>query len=104
MAEALTTSQREFLRSAARRLRCGMTVGKAGAGESVVRHACRLLSQRELVKLRLLGPAAADRRGTAESLARAAQATLVDLVGRVVVLYRPNEQLSPERRIQLPPP
>ena len=102
MAEELTSAQRRSLRSAARRLPCILTVGKGGASENVLRHVRALLGQRELIKLRLLDAATEDRHAAAQELADRAEATLVDLVGRVVVLYKPNEQLPPEERIQLP--
>ena len=102
MSGELTSSQRKFLRSLARRQHCDMTVGKRGPAENVIRHVRRLLDRQELVKLRLLQTAAEDRRAAAATLAEGAEAALVDLVGRVVVLYRPAEELPPDRRIQLP--
>ncbi len=104
MPAELTARQRGFLRSAARRRRCDVTVGKAGLGENVLRHVRAVLGQRELIKVRLLGPAGSDRFSAARSLAEGADAVMVDLIGRAVVLYKPNDRLPPEKRIQLPRP
>ena len=79
-------------------------MGKAGLAENVLSHLRVLLERRELVKVRLSGPAAEDRRATAEGLAEALDADLVDLIGRVVVLYRPGEDLPPAKRLHLPGP
>lgn len=102
MAQALTPAQRRFLQSGARRLRPSVNVGKGGASENVLRHLRALLGRRELIKVRLLEAATEHRHAAARQLADRAEAALVDLVGRVVVLYKPNQQLPPERRIQLP--
>jgi len=104
MPAELTSRQRGFLRSAGRRRRCDVTVGKAGLGASVLRHVRTVLGQKELIKVRLLGPAGADRFAAARSLAEGAEAVMVDLIGKSVVLYKPNDRLPPERRIQLPGP
>ncbi len=98
----LTSAQRKFLRSAARTRGADVIVGKAGATRSVISHIRAQLDQRELVKVRLLASAGEDRAAAAEQIARAVVAAVVDLVGRIVVLYRPNEQLPPQERI-LPP-
>jgi RNA-binding protein len=90
-----------FLRSAGRRLRAEAAVGKVGAAPNVIGHVCALLARRELVKVRL-GQRGTDRRAAAEALARAAGAEIVDLVGRMAVLYKPNHALPPEQRIALP--
>ncbi len=102
MAAELTSGQRKFLRSAARTRRADVIVGKAGLDPGVLAHIRRQLDQRELVKVRLLESASTDRAAAAEQIAADADAALVDRVGRIVVLYRPNEQLPDERRIRLP--
>ena len=102
MPAELTPGQRKHLRSTARRLHCEVTVGKAGVSEKLLHHVRTLLSRRELIKVRLLEAADDDRRAAARELAAGAEASLVDLVGRVVVLYKPNEQLPPGSRLALP--
>jgi len=103
MAAELTTRQRVFLRSAGRRLTPQANVGKGGLSEAVLAHVDVLLGRRELIKVRLLETAADDRRRAAKELAEKAGAFLVDLAGRVVVLYRPGESLRAEKRLRLPP-
>ncbi len=98
----LTSSQRKFLRSAGRGRKPDVVVGKGGAGAGVIDHIRTQLKRRELIKVRLLESASDDRQAAAEEIARATGAALIDLVGRMVVLYRPNEQLPPEKRIHPP--
>ena len=97
----LTASQRAFLRSAGRRLDPLAAVGKAGVDAAFVAHVRRLLETRELVKVRLAekGPA---RRPAAEALAGRVGAQAVDVIGRMVLLYRANDRLAPDDRLALP--
>ena len=75
-------------------------IGKEGvtvAARQAVREA---FNTRELVKVRVLEAAPQDARATGEALAEALHnVALVQAVGRVVILYRPDPE-QPE--IQLP--
>ena len=102
MTERLTPAQRRFLRSTARTRRPDVLVGKAGLAEEVIGHVGAMLDRHELVKVRLPQLAGPERAEAAAELAERASADLVDLVGRMVVLYRPNKQLPPDKRLHLP--
>ena len=102
MRPELTSSQRALLRSKGRLLRPDAIVGKSGLAENVLDHVRGHLARRELVKVRLLDAAADDRRAAAGQIADALDAAVVDVVGRAVVLYRPNEALPAKERIALP--
>ncbi len=102
MPRELTSAQRSLLRRAAQKLPCLVAVGKGGASEGFLRHVRAALDGRELIKVRLLESAGEDRRAAASQFARQAGATLVDLLGRVVILYKPGEHLPPEKRLRLP--
>ena len=72
-------------------------VGQAGISDGVVRAVEQALLDHELIKVRLHDPA--DKKGEAEALAVAVDATLCGLVGHTVILYRPH----PEKpQIQVP--
>lgn len=100
--KSLNSEQKAHLRSLGRGLRPDVHVGKGGLEAGVIKHVSGFLERNELVKLRLLEAAADDRRAAAEELAKACKAELIDLIGRNVVLYRPNPQLPPQKRIELP--
>ena len=97
----LTNPQKTQLRRLAQNIPAGANIGKGGLADASVRHVDALLAQRELIKVRLLESAGEDRAETAEKLAAALSAELVDLVGRVVVLYRANPSLTESKRIEL---
>jgi len=98
--EELTSKQRKMLRSLARRRKANIIIRKQGITESVIKHIDTELSRHELIKVRL-PKTIEDRKESAKQLAQATAASLIDLIGYVVVLYRPNEKLPVEKRIQL---
>jgi RNA-binding protein len=97
----LTGKQKRHLRGLGQRMQCLATVGKGGMNDAVLENLDRLLKQRELVKLRLTEEQGADRKTAAEMLAEALQADVAGVVGRTVLLYRPNPDLPAEQRISL---
>jgi RNA-binding protein len=102
MSIEITTAQRAFLRSIARNSKPDVNIGKSGITASSLEHIGGILQRRELVKLHLLESASTDRKQAAQELARSLNAFLVDVVGRAVVLYRPNPELPDHQRLQLP--
>ncbi len=98
----LTGKEKRHLRGLGQQMQCLATVGKAGMSEAVLETIDRLLTQRELVKLRLTEEQGADRKAAAEMLADALHADVAGVVGRTVLLYRPNAHLPAEQRITLP--
>jgi RNA-binding protein len=99
---SLTGKQKRHLRSLGQRLSADVTIGKAGATESLLAHLKRLLDERELIKVRLGEETTGrDRKQAAEELAADVQAVCVGVVGRTVLLYRPNESLPAGNRIFL---
>jgi RNA-binding protein len=85
----LTPSQKSRLRSAARTARPDATIGKGGI-PAAANHVAVILERQEVVKVRLPASDAAGRFAAADELAKALQAEIVDVVGRMVVLYKAN--------------
>ena len=88
MDEPLTSSDRQRLRRAGRELPVAAQVGKAGVTAAVASLVSALLTDRELVKVRI-GPS--DKAGRREAAAQLAQRTgsiLVGVLGRTALLYR----------------
>jgi RNA-binding protein len=95
----LTSKEKKHLRSLGQRIHAMASVGKAGMSESVIKGIQALLEQHELVKVRIPAGGGDERTATAEELASLTQSQRVALVGRMVLLYRPSEQLPDKRRI-----
>ena len=96
----LNPRQRQFLRRQAHHLKPVVTLGQAGLSEAVAAEADRALTDHELIKVRI---AAGDRDARAtmsEELARLTAAETVQVLGRVVILYRAPAEGEP--KIALP--
>lgn len=87
----LTSKQRAYLRSLANALEPIVHAGKGGISEAMVKQADDALTARELIKGKTLETAPDTARETAEKMAAAVNAEVVQVVGRVWVLYRQNE-------------
>ena len=95
MSVELTKKQASFLRSRAHPLEPKLKLGKNGVTENFQKELERLLTNDELVKIKLGKRVELDPTRMAEE----ADAVVVQKVGRNLVLYRPK----PEPVIQLPP-
>jgi RNA-binding protein len=96
----MNSKQRAYLRSLAHALKPTVHVGKEGVTEAALRGLEAALGTRELLKLKVLEAAPQTARETAEAVTRRLENVhLVQVIGRVIVLYRPH----PDRpEIQLP--
>lgn len=91
----LTPRQRAQLKARAHALEPFVQIGQAGISDAVVAETDRTLTAHGLIKVRLNG---ADRQAREElitSLSERTGATVVQNVGKVVVLWRPREDDEP---------
>ncbi len=88
----MTSKQRAYLRSLANTLQPIVHVGKGGLSDTIEKQADDALTARELVKGKVLESAPDTARESAEKLAQAVNAEVVQVIGRVFVLYRRNEE------------
>lgn len=89
----LTSKQRAALRKEAAALTPVFQVGKGGIENNVVKATTDALKARELVKLRVLETSPLTAREAAEELAGATDSQVVQVIGRVLVLFlqKPKE-------------
>ncbi len=95
----MTSKQRAYLRSLANPLQPIVHVGKGGMSDTIEKQADDALTARELIKGKVLENAPSTAREAAEELAKAVSAEVVQVIGRVFVLYRRNDE---EPKITLP--
>ena len=86
----LNGKQKRFLRGMASTMEAVVQVGKSGINESVLFSLNEALTARELVKIKVLKNCLDDIAAVADDLAQKSQADLVQIIGRNVLLYRPN--------------
>ena len=101
-AAELTSTQCKHLRGVAHSLKPVVVVGKAGLSDSLFTEANRTLDDHELIKVKLQGCDRRERRTVSAQLVDRLSASLVGLIGNVVILYR--RQSDPERRRISPDP
>lgn len=95
----LTSKQRAYLRGLANTEEPILHAGKGGISDAMLKQADDALAARELIKGKTLETAPTSARETAEEIAGAVNAEVVQVVGRTFVLYRQNAK---EPRIKLP--
>ncbi|HCV24578.1 MAG TPA: ribosome assembly RNA-binding protein YhbY [Candidatus Latescibacteria bacterium] len=95
----LSGKQRRHLRSLAYGLKPTVSVGRQGLSQPVLASIQDAYNTAELVKIRLERAWEIDRKEAAAQLADATDSHLIQVLGRTVLLYRPDPD---EPAIQLP--
>lgn len=88
----MTGKQRAYLRSLANPMEAIVHVGKGGVSDTLCKQADDALTARELIKGKVLETAPETSREAAEAIAAAVGAAVVQVIGRVFVLYRKNPE------------
>jgi len=86
----LTRDERLALRARAHHLKPVVLLGAAGLTEAVLKEADRALTAHELIKIRLQGDDREARESTALQIAEHLGAARVQIIGKLLVLYRPR--------------
>jgi RNA-binding protein len=97
----LTTIQKKKLRGLGHHLEPVVYVGKEGVSKPLQQSLAAALKARELVKIKLGQNCPIERTVAGEQLAQISEAALVQVIGRMVLLYKPNPDLPQARRIEL---
>jgi RNA-binding protein len=97
---SLSPAQKKFLRSLGHSLKPIVTVGSAGVTPAVTAELDASLAHHELVKIKVRSGERSSRREMVTSLCEATGSELVQQIGHMALLYRPDPE-SPS--IRLPP-
>ncbi|KAF1296817.1 RNA-binding protein [Enterococcus sp. JM4C] len=89
---ALRGKQKRFLRSSAHHLQPIFQVGKGGMNEAMWVQIDEALMKRELIKISLLQNTDEVAEEVAEILENEIHCQVVQIIGRVLVLYKPSEK------------
>ena len=98
----LSGKQNKFLRSLGHHLTQSVIVGKEGISENLVLSCNEGLNAHELIKIRLGQNCPVEKKEAARELAVRTGSHLIQLIGKTVLLYRPNPDLPRDQIIQLP--
>ncbi|MEZ4392831.1 MAG: ribosome assembly RNA-binding protein YhbY [Polyangiales bacterium] len=95
----LTSKQRRHLRALAHHLDAVVMIGNAGLTDAVVKAVDVAITRHELVKVRVDADSPDDRHEVSQTLAQRLNASEVQVIGRVLVLYRRH---ATEPKLSLP--
>ena len=98
----LSEHQKKFLRGRGHQLKPVIMVGDAGLSEPLLAEFESTLDHHELLKVRVRVGDRDARDEIIAMLCEKGRAELVQRIGNVALLYRPNPNKKPEKRIRLP--
>lgn len=98
----LNEQQKKFLRGLGHQRKPLIIVGDAGLSESLMAEFESTLSHHELIKVRVRVGDRDARDAIIADLCERSGAVLVQRIGNVALLYRPNLKKKPDKRIRLP--
>ncbi len=86
----LSESRKKFLRGLGHQLKPLVAVGDAGLSNSVMQEFESTISHHELIKVRIRAGSRENRDSLIDELCRQGSANLVQRIGNVALIYRPN--------------
>ena len=96
----LTGQQKRFLRSQAHHLQPIFQIGKGGVNEAMNTQIAEALEKRELIKVSLLQNTDEVADEAALEIAQATNSEVVQVIGRVIVLYKASSKEKYQRLTQ----
>jgi len=99
---ALNSKQIRHLRGLGHHLLPAVMVGREGVTEQVLAALEDSIKAHELIKVKIQQNCPHDRSEVADLLARGAAAAIVQILGKTILLFRPNKDLPADRIIRLP--
>ena len=91
----LTNNQKKYLRSMAHDLKPFLMIGQHGLSESVILEMESTMLKHELIKIKLRVSEREEKQKIIEKIIEISKAELIQVIGGVVVIYRPFED-NPE--------
>ena len=98
----LSEHQKKYLRGLGHKLKPLIMVGDAGLSASLLAEYESTLDHHELIKVRVRVGDREARDALIDKLCTDSSAVLIQRIGNVALLYRPNLQKKPEKRIRIP--
>ncbi|MFZ2541644.1 MAG: ribosome assembly RNA-binding protein YhbY [Gallionella sp.] len=87
---SLTVSERRDLKARAHPLSPAVMIGNAGLTEAVLKEIAASLKIHELIKIRVMNNDRVQRAAMLEAICSQLDATPVQHIGKILVIYRPN--------------
>ena len=101
-APTLTTRQKQFLKGLAHPLSPLVQIGKEELSPGILETIKTELIRHELIKVRIGSNCGLEKHSTSLHIAEQTASAMVQLIGKTIVLYKPNPKRAKEKRIHLP--
>lgn len=98
----LSTKQKKFLKGLAHPLSASIQIGKEGITDNLISAITTELQRHELIKVKIGSNSSVEKGQAADLLPDVTAAALVQVIGKTILLYRPNPKRNKEERIRLP--
>lgn len=92
----------QFLRGKAHPITPLVMIGQNGISDTVLEEIERALDLHELIKIKVQATSGLDRKEVGQELVQHTNAGLVQVIGKIVILYRPSKDINPDKKISLP--
>jgi len=97
----LTAKQIRHLKSLAHHLKPVVQIGKEDISENVMEATRQELLNHELIKVKIGNNSGVDKKEAATVLSRTTGSSLVQLIGKTIILYKENPKITKGKRIRL---
>jgi len=98
----LNSKQKKFLKGLGHTLSPVVAIGKDGLNEKIITATALELSRHELIKVKIGKSSPASRQETADFLSTGSESSLVQIIGKTILLYKRNPKLDKDQQIRLP--
>ncbi|HID70798.1 MAG TPA: ribosome assembly RNA-binding protein YhbY [Desulfobacterales bacterium] len=98
----LNSRQKKFLKGLGHSLSPVVAVGKEGLSEKIITATVLELNRHELIKVKVGKSSPASRQETADVLSIGSESSLVQIIGKTILLYKKNPKLDKNKQIRLP--
>jgi RNA-binding protein len=102
LSEKLSGKQVRVLRGLGHHLSPKVMIGRQGITDHLIASAEAVLVTDELIKIKITGNSEVDRQRAAEVIAERTKSSIVQVLGKTILLYRENRDKKSEKKIQLP--
>lgn len=93
---ALSIAEKKHFRQIGHSLSPVVMTGGNGLTDAILAETDRALEDHELIKVRVNGEDREERAAAMESIAKGAKAQIVQIIGKIVLLYRPARKPNPK--------
>lgn len=100
--QLLSNAQKKFLRKLGHGLNPVVYIGKEGLTETVVSAIDEALDIHELIKIKIVNTDKISKHEAADQVPDLSRSHLVQLIGKTLLVYRPNKKKKKDERIRLP--